>query len=253
MVYFKGMEKMDFNGIPASAAIKIRPFLEEVLTCCPEKVHSIYVTGSAVTPDFNEKTSDVNSLIVLNNLHFEFFKFLAPLGKKFKSKGISAPLVMTPSYIKESLDVFPMEFLELKLIHKTAYGADIVKDLEIDRGLLRLQCEREIKTRLIGLWNGYVSSMGETDMISHLLYRSIKGCMPLFRSIIFLLGKQPPLKKLDVIGDINGNTGIDKDVLIKALLLKESPIKNREELLSLFERYYGNLETVAGIVNALQQ
>ena len=58
---------------------------------------------------------------------------------------------------------------------------------------------------------------------------------------------------MDVIGAISDNTGIDKDVLIKALLLKESPIKNREELLSLFERYYGNLETVAGIVNALQQ
>ena len=235
------------------AANKIRPFFEEVMQCCPEKVHSVYVTGSAVTPDFRESTSDVNSLIVLNDLHFEFFKFLAPLGKKFKSKGIAAPLVMTPSYIQDSLDVFPMEFLELRLIHKTALGPDIVQNLEIDPVLLRLQCEREIKTRLIGLWNGYISSTGETDMIAQLLYRSIKGCMPLFRSIVFLLGKLPPIKKMDVIGAISDNTGIDKDILIKALLLKESPIKNREELLSLFERYYGNLETVAGMVNALQQ
>ena len=244
---------MDFKGLPSMAANKIRPFFEEVMQCCPEKVHSVYVTGSAVTPDFRESTSDVNSLIVLNDLHFEFFKFLAPLGKKFKSKGVAAPLVMTPSYIQDSLDVFPMEFLELRLIHKTALGPDIVQDLEIDPVLLRLQCEREIKTRLIGLWNGYISSTGETDMIAHLLYRSIKGCMPLFRSLVFLLGKQPPIRKMDVIGAISENISIDKDVLIKALLLKESPIKNREELLSLFERYYGNLETVAGMVNALQQ
>jgi hypothetical protein len=247
------VENLDFKGLPSMAANKIRPFFEEVMQCCPEKVHSVYVTGSAVTPDFRESTSDVNSLIVLNDLHFEFFKFLAPLGKKFKSKGIAAPLVMTPSYIQDSLDVFPMEFLELRLIHKTALGPDIVQDLDIDPVLLRLQCEREIKTRLIGLWNGYISSTGETDMIAQLLYRSIKGCMPLFRSIVFLLGKLPPIKKMDVIGAISDNTGIDKDILIKALLLKESPIKNREELLSLFERYYGNLETVAGMVNALQQ
>ena len=247
------VENLDFKGLPSMAANKIRPFFEEVMQCCPEKVHSVYVTGSAVTPDFRESTSDVNSLIVLNDLHFEFFKFLAPLGKKFKSKGVAAPLVMTPSYIQDSLDVFPMEFLELRLIHKTALGPDIVQDLEIDTVLLRLQCEREIKTRLIGLWNGYISSTGETDMIAQLLYRSIKGCMPLFRSIVFLLGKLPPIKKMDVIGAISDNTGIDKDILIKALLLKESPIKNREELLSLFERYYGNLETVAGMVNALQQ
>ncbi|MGO9950596.1 MAG: hypothetical protein ACLPN1_00095 [Dissulfurispiraceae bacterium] len=245
------MENLDFTGIAPAAAKKIRPFLEEILACCPEKVHSLYITGSAVSTDFREKVSDVNSLIVLADLHFDFFKFLAPLGKKFKSKGISAPLVMTPSYIHESLDAFPMEFLELKMIHKTVWGPDIVQDLDLNYRFLRLQCEREIKTRLIGLWNGYVSSMGETDMIAHILYRSIKGCIPLFRSIIFLLGKQPPLKKMDVIDAITATTSIDKDLIIKTLMLKESPIKNRDELLSLFERYYGNLETIAGTVDAL--
>jgi hypothetical protein len=158
---------------------------------------------------------------------------------------------MTPSYINESLDVFPMEFLELKLIHKTTYGSDLVKDLEIDPKLLRLQCEREVKTRLIGLWQGYLSSLGETDAIASLLSRSIKGCMPLFRAILFLMGKEPPFKKIDVINSLNGTTHIDKEVLIKALLLKEKRSKARGEVLALFESYYGNLEVVAGIVNAL--
>jgi hypothetical protein len=245
------MQNLLFESIPVEAANRIRPFFEAILGGCPERVQSLYVTGSAVASDFSEKTSDINSLIVLDEIHFDFFKFLAPLGKKFKSKGIAAPLVMTPSYINESLDVFPMEFLELKLIHKTAYGNDMVKDLEIDPKLLRLQCEREIKTRLIGLWQGYISSFGETDIIASLLWRSVKGCMPLFRSIIFLMGKEPPLKKIDVINSLNGTAHVDKEVFIKALLLKEKRFKDREEVLSLFESYYGNLETIAGIVNAL--
>jgi hypothetical protein len=245
------MQNLIFESIPIEAANRIRPFFEEILEGCPDKVHSLYVTGSAITSDFREKTSDVNSLIVLNEMHFDFFKFLAPLGKKFKSKGIAAPLVMTPSYINESLDVFPMEFLELKLIHKTAYGYDLVKDLEIDPKLLRLQCEREVKTRLIGLSQGYLSSLGETDTIASLLSRSIKSCMPLFRSIIFVMGNTPPLKNIDVINMLNGSAQIDKEVFTKALLLKEKRSKDRGEVLSLFESYYRNLETVAGIVNAL--
>jgi hypothetical protein len=247
------MEKLNFEGLPPSAVNRIHPFFQDILGCCPEKVDSLYVTGSAVTSDFNEKTSDVNSLIILDQLHFDFFKFLAPLGKKFKSKGVSAPLVMTPSYIQESLDVFPMEFLELRTIHKTAYGTDLIKDLEIDKPLLRLQCEREIKSRLIGLWNGYVSCMGEADSISGLLSRSIKGCFPLFRSIIFLTGGTPPLKKKDVIDDLNSGANIDKDVFTKALLLKHNRINDKNELLQLFERYYGNLEAISGIVNALNE
>jgi len=247
------MQNLIFESIPIEAANRIRPFFEEILRGCSDKVHSLYVTGSAVTNDFSEKTSDVNSLIVLNEMHFDFFKFLAPLGKKFKSQGVAAPLVMTPSYINESLDVFPMEFLELKLIHKTAYGTDLVKDLQIDSQLLRLQCEREIKTRLMGLWQGYISSLGETEVIVSLLWRSITGCMPLFRSIIFLMGKEPPLKKIDVINALNGTTHFDKEVLLKALVLKEKRSKDQAEVLSLFENYYENLETVAGIVNALRQ
>lgn len=247
------MADLNFKGIPVEAENRIRPFFEEVLGGCPERVHSLYVTGSAVASDFSEKISDVNSLIVLNEIHFDFFKFLAPLGKKFKAKGIAAPLVMSPSYIQESLDVFPMEFLELRLIHSVAYGADIVKDLEVDQGFLRLQCEREIKTRLIGLWHGYISSMGQTDIIASLLSRSIKGCMPLFRSIILLMGKQPPLKKFDVINALDEVAHIKGEFLTKVLFLREKRTKDRDEILSLFENYYGNLEAVSEIVNALQQ
>ncbi|HTZ18868.1 MAG TPA: hypothetical protein VMB78_10565 [Dissulfurispiraceae bacterium] len=245
------MNDLTFNGIPSEAANRLRPFFEAVLEGCPERIHSLYVTGSAVTSDFTEKTSDVNSLILLNDMHFDFFKFLAPLGKKFKSKGIASPLVMTPAYINESLDVFPMELLELKLIHNTSYGTDILKDLEIDRGLLRLQCEREIKSRLIGLWQGYLSSLGEMDAVASLLARSIKGCFPLFRSIIFLMGGAPPLRKLDVIDTFCKSAKADKDVLVKALMLKEKRSKAGNEVLSLFECYYANLDAVSGTVNAL--
>jgi len=245
------MKDLIFEGIPAEAAKKLGPFFEAIVGGCPERVHSLYVTGSAVALDFTEKTSDVNSLIILNDMHFDFFRFLVSLGKKFRSGGISSPLVMTPAYIEESLDVFPMEFLELKLVHKTAYGADILKDIVIDRGLLRLQCEREIKSRLLGLWQGYLSSLGEADAISSLLSRSIKGCIPLFRSIIFLMGGTPPLRKLDVLDSFCGSTKADKDVLVKALMLRERRGKAGDEVLSLFERYYANLDTVSGIVNAL--
>ncbi|HMK61108.1 MAG TPA: hypothetical protein VK452_08180 [Dissulfurispiraceae bacterium] len=247
------MEKLDLSGVAPGAADKIRPFFDEILACCPEKVNSLYVTGSAVTSDFIPKTSDLNSLIVLEDLHFDFFKFIAPLGKKYKSKGISAPLVMTPAYINDSLDVFPVEFLDLRTIHKTAWGADIIKDIEISNGLLRLQCEREIKTRLIGLWNGYIASMGETEKISHLLYRSVRGCIPLFRAIIYLMGKQPPIVKTDVIGAIKAATGVDGETFIRILALRDNPIKDTNELLILLERYYGNLDSVARIVNALAQ
>jgi predicted nucleotidyltransferase len=244
------MLELSLDGISVGASSRIRPFLVEILDRFSEGLHSIYVTGSALTTDYNDKTSDINSLIVLNNLTFDFLRFLAPLGKKFGSKGVAAPILMTHNYIRESLDVFPMEFLELKMIHKTVYGEDILKDIDIDRALLRLQCEREIKTRLMGLRQGYVSLLGDSGKISRMLSSSIRGCVPLFRAVVYLKGIEPPIRKANVINSLSQITGIPGEAFAKALLLKE---KNSADVLSLFEEYYANLEAVSAIINALEQ
>ena len=244
------MLELSLDGITVGASSRIRPLLAEILARFPNSIHSIYVTGSALTPDFNEKRSDVNSLIMLNELNFEFLRSLAPLGKKFGSKGVAAPILMTPEYVSESLDVFPMEFLELKMIHKTVYGADILEGIEIEKSLLRLQCEREIKTRLMGLRQGYISVLGKADKVSLVLASSITGCIPLFRAVIYLTGKEPPVTKADIIKALSEATGVGSTAFAKALLLKD---KDSDDALLLFEEYYANLESVSNIINALEQ
>jgi hypothetical protein len=247
------MLELNLDNISHAASVRIRPFFEAILEGYPKGLHSIHVTGSAITGDFNDKISDVNSLVLLDEINFEFLRFLAPLGKKYGAKGMAAPLLLTPKYIEESLDVFPVEFLDLQLIHKTVYGSDILADITIEKSYLRLQCEREIKTRLIGLKQGYLSSMGEPDKILNILSRSIRGCMPLFRAVIFLKGGKPPIEKLTALGMLENSIGIQTAPFAAALALKSEKSVNKDMVLSLFESYYTNLETVSDIVNALEQ
>ena len=252
------MLELNLDNIAHAASVRIRPFFEGILGGCPEKIHSLYVTGSALTGDFNDKTSDVNSLVVLNESSFDFLRFIAPLGKKFGKKGVAAPLIMTPSYIDESLDVFPMEFLELKMIHiktgtrlYTSAGKDILGNIKIENPLLRLQCEREIKTRLIGLRQGYISVLGEPKQISLLLARSMTGCIPLFRAVILLMGGEPPVEKSPVIEKLSETAKLKAAPFMDALALKQKLSKKRETVLPLFEAYYTNLEALSDIINAL--
>ncbi len=244
------MLELSLDGITVGASSRIRPFLTEILSRFPDSIHSIYVTGSALTPDFNEKRSDVNSLIMLNEMKLEFLRSLAPLGRKFGAKGVAAPILMTPEYVSQSLDVFPMEFLELKMIHKTIYGKDILEGIEIEKPLLRLQCEREIKTRLMGLRQGYISVLGKADKVSRILSGSITGCIPLFRAVIYLEGKEPPVTKAEVINALAEATGVKGGAFAKVLSLQD---KDGDDALSLFEEYYSNLESVSAIINALEQ
>jgi hypothetical protein len=246
------MDKTDLTGLAPAVTNKIGPMLDDLLGEHASNIHSIHITGSAVIPDYNEKLSDINSVVVLRDMDLKFIKFLAPLGKKYGKKKIAAPFVMTPEYIRNSLDAFPVEFLDFKLIHKTVYGPDIFMPLEIARAPLRLQAEREIKTKLIHLRQGFISSLGKKEHLSVILVRSFTGSMALFRAIIKLLGKEPPVARAEVVETFGAATGIDTAVFEKMLLLKGGRIKpSEQELHALFEHYYNALEATGKTVDEL--
>lgn len=246
------MNNLNISGLNPAVAEKISPMVEEMLKEHGSNVHSFHIVGSAVIPDYNEKLSDINSVAVLHNMDLKFISFLAPLGRKYGKKHIAAPLVMTPEYIHQSLDVFPIEFLDFKLIHKTVYGHDLLTVLHISMHNLRQQCEREIKTKLINLRQGYISSLGKKEHLATVLVRSITGSMALFRSVIFLLGKEPPVSRAEVIKTLGATTEIDTGIFERMLMLKAGLIKPREqELHALFERYYNSLEATGKIIDGL--
>jgi hypothetical protein len=246
------MENLNLSGLIPSVARRIAPMVEEIAREHSQVIHSFHIVGSAVMPDYNEKLSDINSVIILHTMDLQFITFLAPLGKKHGKKRIAAPLVMTPEYIRDSRDAFPIEFLDFKLIHKTVYGEDIFRDIEVARQPLRLQAEREIKTKLIGLRQGYISSLGKKKPLATLLVRSVTGSMALFRAIITLLGKEPPVARTEVIKTYESSAGVESDIFAKLLLLKAGKMKPSEhELRALFKRYYDALEATEKIIDEL--
>ncbi len=239
------MEKSNFAGLPLVVTNKISPMIDEIIGEHSQYVHSIHIVGSATAPDFDEKLSNINSIVALRNMNLNFIDFLAPLGKKYAKKRIAAPLVMTPEYISRSLDEFPIEFLDIKLMHKTVYGEDILNHIQINKQPLRIQCGREIKIKLFGLRQGYLSSMGKKEHLTEGLIRSITGSMSLFRAIINLLGNELPIQRADVINVFGRVTGINTAIFAKLLMLKSKSIKpSDQELRMMFEQYYKALESV---------
>lgn len=246
------MKKPNITGLIPSIANKIMPMVDEIIKEHSHNVHSFHIVGSAAMPDYNEKISDINSVVVLHNMDLKFIAFLAPLGRKYAKKRIAAPLVMTPEYIRKSTDAFPAEFLDFKLIHKTVYGEEILSSINIEKPSLRLQCQRDIKVKLIGLRQGYLSSFGKKEHLSNGLVSSITGTMALFRAIIYLLGKEPPIPRADVVKMLGTASGIETDILEKLLMLKAGAIKpGEQELLSYLERYYNVLESIEKITDDL--
>ena len=235
------------------AAERFKPFQDEILKSHKDNIHSITIFGSALTDDFNPEKSDVNSVLVLNKMDLGFLEVLASLGKTYGKKGISAPLIMTPEYVMHSVDVFPIEFLNIKLLHETLFGEDLFQPLVIERKDLRLQCERELKVRLIGLRQGYISSMGDAKILSELFINTISGYIPLFRGVILLLRKEPPLKNEDVLQVLKDASGVNTQVFKTMLRQKRQKTKlTISHLNEIFKDYYAAVEKLGDITDGIE-
>ncbi len=231
---------------------RINPFFREIISLWGNKMHSLYLVGSAITGDFMKGKSDINSLLIVNAIDFNDLQSLWELGRRHKKRGIAAPLCLTPAYIRDSLDVFPIEFLDFKLIHINITGDDLLAELNIKREHLRLQCEREIKSRLINLRQGFLSSLGEDKYLRAILIDSVNGTAPLFRAILTLLDKPSPLNKADLFSALENQFGIDNNTFKRTLLLKQGNLKLKDkECVDLFMDFYNHIEKLGNMLNSI--
>ena len=243
---------MNDIGLKADISARYKPFLDKVLENHQDLIHSIHIVGSALTQDFDPKISDINSVVVLHKMDLKFLEFLAPLGKKYGKKRIAAPLIMTPEYIENSLDVFPLEFFNIKMLHHTVWGEDIFQFLEIHQSDLRRQCEQELKVKLISLRQGYISAAGDQKILARGFAESFAGYMPLFKSIILLLGKEPPNNNDGILSVLEEVSDVRTDVFKIVLNQKKKKTKpSIEQLNMVFEDYYAAIEKLGDVTDAI--
>ena len=247
-----GVIEMNDTNLRADISVRYQPFLDKILEHHRDLIHSIHLVGSALTRDFDPKNSDINSVVVLENMDLEFLKFLAPLGKKFGKKRIAAPLIMTPAYIEASLDVFPIEFFNIQQLHLTIFGKDVFRNLDIKKSDLRRQCEQELKIKLMGLRQGFISAAGNERDLARGFAASFSGYMPLFKAIILLLGQEPPNDNHAILSVLEQISGVSTQVFKKVLIQKHQKAKpSIEQLNMVFEEYYAAIEKLGEITDEI--
>jgi len=240
------------ENLSPSLLNKVSPFFHEILRNSAPRIHSLYLIGSSLTEDYLEKVSDINSIIVVQEIDFAFLDTLAPLGKRGRQKGLAVPLIMDPVYIQRSLDVFPIEFLSFKLVHHTLYGEDILAGLEINRQELKYQCDRELKGRIVWLQKNYVSSLEDKKALAAYIISHMGGYLPILRGILHLLGHEPPPGLEKVLDLISKSTGTDTRVFADIYAIKKNLAQpSKEEVTQLFAEFYQATQRLIEVVDGI--
>lgn len=243
---------MDISPYIDNIPEKFNQFSQDLVRDCPVKLTGVQVVGSVLTPDYLPGRSDINSVLVVEEKNTALLDFLIELGKRFRKHRVAPPLIMTPAYIETSLDAFPLEFLNFQLIHHPLHGPDLFAPLTISGDHLRLQCERELKAKLLWLGQIYIETLGDQRQLAERLGRSFSGYLPLFRGILHLHDRHP-LAAADVIKEIGRIAGLESDILIRVHRLKTGSTQkvDGDELKDWFEQYSRVTEALADHVDTL--
>ncbi len=237
------------KNIPADFLDFVRIVRQE----SPVQLESIHVVGSVLTPDYQADRSDINSLFVVREAGVSFLDFLVGLGKRFRRRQVAPPLIMTKQYISRSLDVFPVEFYTLREIHYTLHGNDLLKNLEIDAGFLRLQCERELKAKLLWLGQIYLQTLADKEDLSRKLCAAITGCIPVFRAILHLAGGKVSLSAQQTVVALELLLEIDTGIFQTLLQMKKTKkmFVGMEELRSGYIQLHTALARLSRYVDSM--
>ena len=213
---------------------------------------SIILYGSAAGRDYRPGKSDINFMIVLSEEGIERIDQAFKVVEAWQKHKVAIPLFLTELYVESSLDVFPIEYLNFQRNHALVYGKDILKDLSFDRELVRLQCEREIKGKLLLLREAFMETGGKGKALRGVMAQSLQAFIAIFDALLFFKEMEIPKDRREVVSLTCNAFHLDAGRFQKLLDLKEEKIKpDDSETRSLFQGYLKEVRKLSKIVDTL--
>lgn len=215
---------------------------------------SVMVYGSAAGREYKPGKSDINFMVVLSETGINRLDRALGVVADWKKHNVATPLFLTEDYVRTSLDVFPVEYLNLKNNHQLVYGKDILEGLTFAPECVRLQCEREIKGKLLLLREAFLDTGGKRNRLRGLVGESLKAFSAIFGGLLYLNGQPLPERKRDVVRKICDTFGTDKAVFENLFDVEEQKAKpSEQELIALFMDYLGQIRRLWAVIDTLDR
>ncbi len=162
-------------------------------------LESVTLYGSGATGDRSDRWSDFNVLVVLKKSRADGLRHAAGAVRRWQAAGNPPPVTMTAAFLRNSADVFPLEWLDMADARNVLAGRDVLRALRVGKSHLRAELERELKVNLLR-FHGAVQSVGwfrRDARYRALLIRTGSAYDILLRGALRLLNVRPLPAKRD--------------------------------------------------------
>lgn len=223
--------------------------VEELKALLSEQLVSVVLYGSAAAGDHAGKNSDINLLVVTHTL---FPKELLALSKAmipWTRQGNPPPLLLTQEHLKDFVDVFPVEILDIQHNHQVLHGPDPTEGLSVSHDHLRVELEHELQGKLLRLKTHFALTEARPALVEKLMVESISTFLVLFKSALWLYGETPSRQKMEALRKLKEHITFDLEPFEILDRLKRGEKIKDFNVLDVFEKYLGAIETIINNVN----
>lgn len=228
----------------------VEKFKDELLDKLGSNALSIALYGSAASEDTTKRFSDTNVLVIVENAELGTLQAMLPSVKRWVAQRNPAPLVLSRKELDDGLDVFSIEFLDIRGSHRLLHGVDLFAGLRPSESGLRRQLEYEMRSKLLALQKNYFEIGGDTKRLRDLMAASLSSFTVLAKTALHLAGKPVPAKKWDVWKDVGSLIQADASPIETIFRIREGKKDAlKTDATALFGAYLTLLGKLAGYID----
>ncbi len=227
----------------------VTPFLAQV-DAALGTAYSAVLYGSAARGDFVPGRSDLNLMLILDDVSPGALGALGGAFGTWRKSGYEPPLVISRQEWARATDVFPIEITDMRCGYEVPRGADPVAGLTVAPADLRHALEREFRGKLLRLRQGYAAAAGDPLALGTLAGRSAGTVMVLLRALLVLLGRPVPREPVELAAAAAAAMGVDGEPLLN--VIRHRAERGWRSSPSEFEGYMDSVARAAVFLDQLQ-
>ncbi len=200
----------------------VEPFLEEADTALDGR-YSAVLYGSAARGDYLAPRSNVNLLLVVEEVSPAVLRALGPAFGRWRKSTHEPPLLMTRVEWARATDAFPIEIADIQTGYKVLRGPDPIHDLRVDRADLRRALEREFRGKLVRLRQAYAALAADPEALGLAAGSTVSSVLVLFRVLLVLLGRTVPTDPIELAMTAGALVGGNGEALANVVRHRREP------------------------------
>ncbi len=186
------------TGIPHSVQDALDRFCGSARAALGDRLESIILFGSLARGEWVPNHSDINVMIVLKGVSLEALDSLVgPVHVALGEMKLSVMIATEPE-LRDSSDVFPVKFFDIRRHRRVLWGRDVLADLPISRDHLRLRCEQELRNLALRLRRFYVLRAHRPEQLRVTLESGLSSLLSGLGVMLHLRGGDVPATRTAV-------------------------------------------------------